>query len=33
MPLHSHKLLVTLQHCAATDEADEQRNPLLSSLR
>lgn len=32
VPLHSHKLLATLQHCAATDESDEQRNPLLSRI-
>ena len=32
VPLHSHKLLATLQHCAAQDEADEQRNPLISRI-
>ena len=32
VPLHSHKLLATLQHCAACDPAGEQRNPLLSRI-
>ena len=32
VPLHSHKLLAALQHCAAHDEADEQRNPLIARI-
>jgi prolyl oligopeptidase len=32
VPLHTHKLLATLQHCAATDEGSAQQNPILARV-
>ena len=32
VPLHTHKLLATLQHCAASEEGSGQQNPLLARV-
>ena len=32
VPLHTHKLLATMQHTAATIEGSEQLNPLIARV-
>lgn len=32
VPLHTHKLLATLQHSVARAEGSEQRNPLVARI-